>query len=1242
MGGESILVVEDMVVTARHIQSTLMGLGYDVEHLAMSGEEAIAKALENKPDLILMDIMLGEGMDGVQTAQSVRSHMDVPIVFLSASSDKSILDRAKMAEPFGYLMKPFRPEELRTTIEVALFKHKMEVRLRESEQKYRDLVELLPHFVFEIDGTGRFSFVNEKGLKLSGYNQQDVVDGTGLLDVLAPEDSERAAEDIERVLNGATVVEREYTLIKKDGGVVPVLAHAAPIAKNASVIGIRGAAIDISQIKAAKEMLQDAAATLEKEVEDRTKEMKRQLEQLKALNTLSLQVSSSLSLPMVLTSTRDLLVSVLQPELALIFLVQGDELIFQDTQAEGSKAVLFPEQAHRIGRCLCGLAASEKIPVYSIDIQKDPRCTMDECKNAGVKSFAALPLKTGDSLVGVLGLASRSERDFSKESIFLETASAQAAMAIHNARLYEQAEQHGIELEKKIDELQKSRLALQKSEDLLSKSQEIAHVGSWQFELTTRRLICSDEACRIFGVQPQEFSGSLDDFVELVHPDDLASVEAAYSGSLRESEGSHEVEHRIVLKDSGEVRHLHEKWEHVRDSSGRSIRVVGMVQDITDRTNVEEALREAHDIISRSPAVAFRWKNEEGWPVDFVTDNVEELFGLSADNFMSGRVAYSETIHPEDLDRVAAEVADHSAEQELERFVHRSYRIVTNVGEVKWVDDRTYMKRDSTGRITHYEGIVQDVTAREGAENELARAQALLLAAIEQSPAGILIADAPDVRIRVANPAALGMWGSSAADMTNISVIEHMRWRQTYHWNGTPYDPTELPLSRAVLQGETSRDVEVILRDPQGRDHYVLANAAPVSNERGEIVAGVVVFYDVSERRKAEQERLDLERQLLHAQKLESLGVLAGGIAHDFNNLLQAILGYSELILMKKGPGDPDCKRLGVIQQAARDGADLVSRILTFSRKVESRVRPIDLNEQILKAQELLRRTVPRMIDIELVLAEDLQIIDADAAQVEQVLLNLAINAQHAMPDGGRILIETSNVSLSDEYLRTHLGAKPGHYVLLTVSDTGVGIDPEVLERIFEPFFTTKTSGEGTGLGLAMAHGIISQHGGYIRCYSEPGRGTSFKIYFPVSASEFLSEDLTLTREMPAFGTETILMVDDDDRVREMGREMMEMAGYSVLTACNGEEALERYAALRDEIDIVILDLIMPGMGGKRCLEELLRIDPHVRVVLASGFSSTGLDHELEGGGGRGFISKPYDSKEILGAIRTVLDRGQL
>jgi two-component system cell cycle sensor histidine kinase/response regulator CckA len=423
-------------------------------------------------------------------------------------------------------------------------------------------------------------------------------------------------------------------------------------------------------------------------------------------------------------------------------------------------------------------------------------------------------------------------------------------------------------------------------------------------------------------------------------------------------------------------------------------------------------------------------------------------------------------------------------------------------------------------------------------------------------------------------------------------------------------------------------------RRKDGTLYEETATISPIRDESGRIANYVAVKRDVTGETM-------LQQQLLHAQKMEAVGTLAGGMAHDFNNILQAILGYSDLLLMKKGPADPDRKKLEVILQAARDGAHLVSRILTFSRKADTNRRPIDLNEEIRKAQTLLRRTIPRMIDIKLVLDDNLRIIDADPGQLEQILLNLAVNAHHAMPEGGQLLIETSNVSLSGEYLQTHLGAKPGHYVLLTVSDTGLGIQPEVLDRIFEPFFTTKKNGEGTGLGLSMVHGIVMQHGGYIRCYSESGRGTSFKIYLPVYDRE-LGPDLELTREMPVFGTETILLVDDDDRIREVGRQMIEMGGYQVITARTGEEALETYSSRREEISVVILDLIMPGMGGKRCLEALLGIDPNVRVLVASGYSENGLTAGEKDKAARGFVNKPYDAKGILVAIRKVLDKGHL
>ncbi len=496
--------------------------------------------------------------------------------------------------------------------------------------------------------------------------------------------------------------------------------------------------------------------------------------------------------------------------------------------------------------------------------------------------------------------------------------------------------------------------------------------------------------------------------------------------------------------------------------------------------------------------------------------------------------------------------------------------------------------------------------------------------ALEYAAEGVVITDTEGT-VQYVNPAFERMTGYAKDELlgNNPRILRSGEQDSTFYeqmWN--------------TIRGGEIWTGRIVNRKKDGTFYTEDATISPVWDDSGAITNFVGMKRDITG-------QLELSKQLLHAQKMQAVGTLAGGIAHDFNNLLQAILGYSELLMLGKETEDPDCKKIEVIQQAARDGADLVSRILTFSRKLESRTRPIDLNEEIRKAQRLLRRTVPRMIEIKLALEEALAIIDADPAQMEQVLLNLAVNAQHAMPNGGRLLIETSNVSLNDEYVRTHLGVDPGQYALLTVSDTGAGMEADVLDRIFEPFFTTKTNGEGTGLGLSIVHGIVSQHGGYIRCSSEPGRGTSFKIYFPVSASKLLS-DKVLTREMPAFGNETILLVDDDRRVRTMASQMLEVGGYKVITARSGEEALETYAGRKDEIDLIILDLIMPGMGGKRCLEKLLSIDAKVRVIVASGYPSNGLTRNERGRGARGFVSKPYDSRDILSAIRKVLDKGHL
>ncbi|MBM3302472.1 MAG: response regulator, partial [Deltaproteobacteria bacterium] len=351
----------------------------------------------------------------------------------------------------------------------------------------------------------------------------------------------------------------------------------------------------------------------------------------------------------------------------------------------------------------------------------------------------------------------------------------------------------------------------------------------------------------------------------------------------------------------------------------------------------------------------------------------------------------------------------------------------------------------------------------------------------------------------------------------------------------------------------------------------------------------------------------------------------------------QVALGYCEFILSDEELPERYRADLRKIHQSAKRGADLVQRLLTFSRKTEIKPQPLNLNRRIVDLRKMLERTLPKMIDIQLSLDEDLAKINADPTQIDQVLMNLAVNARDAMPDGGRLIIETATIMLDEEYTSTHLDAKPGHYVLLTVTDTGTGIDKDTFEHIFEPFYTTKGVGQGTGLGLGMVHGIVKHHGGHISCYSEPGRGTTFKIYLPALLEDEESEDAA-ARVMPRGGSETILLVDDEELIRGLASKILTKAGYEVITASNGKEALEAYQIRSDEIALVLLDLIMPEMGGKQCLEGLLSLDPSVKVVIASGYSAYGPTKEALAAGAKGFVNKPYDIWQMLEVVRAVLD----
>ena len=516
-----------------------------------------------------------------------------------------------------------------------------------------------------------------------------------------------------------------------------------------------------------------------------------------------------------------------------------------------------------------------------------------------------------------------------------------------------------------------------------------------------------------------------------------------------------------------------------------------------------------------------------------------------------------------------------------------------------------------------------DITERRRSEQDLREAEERMRLLLKSAPIAIRIAT--QGKYSYANPAFLNMFG--------YSCLEEI--------DGLPVEALYVDEDRRLIWERNAIRAKGLTVDPHYHVTGIRKDGAHIDLEAW----GSEISYqgkrstfrfliDVTEANS-------LRAQLLQAQKMEAVGTLAGGVAHDFNNLLQSVLGYSELMLQRKKEGERDYADLQKIYQAGKRGADLVESLLTFSRKVETKCVPVNLNQEIIQVQQLLSRTIPKTIKIVLRLSGDLESINADPSQISQVLMNLGVNARDAMPDGGILTIETAKVQLDKEYCSSHLEAMPGGYVLLTVSDTGHGMDKRTRAHMFEPFFSTKDVGKGTGLGLATVYGIVKQHDGHIICDSEPGHGTKFKVYLPAIQTKKELETPKLETTIPG-GTETVLLVDDDGDIRELGALLLNEFGYKVITAGNGKEALEMYQTESESISLIILDLIMPEMDGRQCLGEILQIDPTVKVLIASGYSESGSAIGATVDGAKGFVQKPYNMRQLLTAVREILDNDLL
>jgi two-component system cell cycle sensor histidine kinase/response regulator CckA len=442
-----------------------------------------------------------------------------------------------------------------------------------------------------------------------------------------------------------------------------------------------------------------------------------------------------------------------------------------------------------------------------------------------------------------------------------------------------------------------------------------------------------------------------------------------------------------------------------------------------------------------------------------------------------------------------------------------------------------------------------------------------------------------------------------------------------------PQSPRGLIAEHALT--DDFRAVETEWRRKDGKIITVKMTGHPVFQKNHSLAYFEVFAEDITERRT-------LERQLLQSQKMEAIGRLAGGIAHDFNNLLSVILGHSDILEQQVGTNGRLRKSVEATRNAAERAAALTMQLLAFSRKQVIEPTVIDLNESVVEIQKMLHRIIGEDIELTIRLEPGLGYVKADSGQLGQVLMNLAVNSRDAMPGGGKLAIETANVDLDDTYVRQHLGARPGPFVMLAVSDTGIGMDSETLSHVFEPFFTTKESGKGTGLGLSMVYGIIKQNNGYVMTYSEPGRGTTFKIYFPRTV-ESLPVPHGMEKGIPG-GSETILVVEDELALRELTCVLLEEAGYTVLESTGVEDAIATAKDSQRKIDLLLTDIVMPRLDGRELANQLVALRPNLRVLYMSGYTDDVIVHGGLLKQATVLVQKPFTKAKLLRKVRETLD----
>ena len=736
---------------------------------------------------------------------------------------------------------------------------------------------------------------------------------------------------------------------------------------------------------------------------------------------------------------------------------------------------------------------------------------------------------------------------------------------------------------------------------------KVAPFGVFLIDLSGKIVACNENGAERLGKTAETAIGTvLRDYfpVQVSENRRLKGMEA-----IQSKEG-------IVFEDEVKERWYRNSIFPFFDEEGKPVRLAIYGVDVTEYKNALDALEKSEEKYRRLsnllPQVVF--ETDKKGNLTFVNEMAFEFFGYRRTDFEKGLNALQMLI-PEDRERALANM-------------EKTFR-----GEPSGGNEYTILTKDgrtfpvmlysssvmSEGKPVGLRGIMVNLTEIKRAQEALRESEEQFRSLSENAP-DIIYTLAFDGSFTYVNPAWKTILGYEREEVLGRDFVDFVKQEKAREY---------VRIFKTVRnERETFKDIDIEIVHKDGSTCLFNSSGAPNINRRGEVTGMVGLFKDITDQHK-------LEKQLRQSQRMEALGTLGGGIAHDFNNLLMGIQGRTSLMLMDVGPSHPYFEHLKGIEDYVKSAADLTKQLLGFARGGKYEVKPIDINEVIKTGSSMFGRT-KKEIKIHWKYQKDVWTIEADQGQIEQVLMNLYVNAWQAMPSGGELYLQTENVSIDKNYVKP-FEAKPGKYVKISVTDTGVGMDEATRQRIFDPFFTTKEMGRGTGLGLASAYGIIKNHGGFIDVYSEEGKGTTFNIYLPVSEKKVVEEkelDEDLLR-----GSETVLLVDDEEMIIETGEELLKKLGYELFVARSGKEATEIFEKNKDKIDIVILDMIMPDMSGRDTFDRLRKINPAIKVLLSSGYSINGEATEILDKGCDGFIQKPININQLSRKLREILDK---